>query len=121
MQAQIALAAVPAFAQGAQPLDAPGPLALAQRATCGQAQVVLLVDVPAQLDFTATDVVLDMGVVVLKRAFLHALPGFQMQLPAVVQLGPGHQIPAVPAARKRVALAIRLMRYAYARVAPAPA
>src|SRR2546427_10780058 len=40
---------------------------------------------------------------------------------SVVQLEAGHQIPAVPAARQRIALAVGLVHQAHAAVAPAPA
>ena len=121
MQAQIALATVPALAQGAQPFQAARSPAPARRAAHGQAQDVLVIDVPQQPGLAPAHVVLDAGVVVVLGAFGHALPGFQVQLPAAAPFGPGHHIPTVPAARQGVALAVGLVYQPHAAVAPAPA
>lgn len=119
MEAQVARGRI---ADGLEPFEPHRTAAaVAQVVAHGEAQRVVAVEVPAAREFGAADVVGDVGVVVLRGLFRHALPDAPGDGEAVAQLGAAHQVDAVPAARQRQALAVRLVHHAHARIAPAPA
>ena len=95
--------------------------ALAQVVAHRDAERVVAIEVPAAREFGAADVAGDVGVVVLRRIFMQALPDPAGEREAVVQLHAAHQVDAVPAARVGQALAVGLVHQADARIAPAPA